>query len=418
MALKSKWQRKYMLDVLIAFTIAVLPFLGYTHLLFSQELGTFSLFGIEYSHTFLDNSTFVWFLLKDIIPFALLLIWFTSISIKWKYLIVPLFILYLNNILDNLFEVYRSYSIHLIFYENHTLTIKILLISSIIIIIFFFDSYYFKNYRRRQLEISFKSIISRNIRNSNNIYREKLKSLNAKRDKITWTSYFQKIYNAKLILENRLNRHNSAINEVASASRDRLNLIVVCLLVFTPLLWFIHYFIPENKQVLDLGIIQVHNNGFLNVRIFIWFLLQKLIILIPLVLWFITCQQWWKYAILSPIILYSFQFWEATQDVISLDAAGNIMAFPAIFCVVLLLLAISKAIKYRVEILIMYEHLSEEIEDLLKNADFNANSVFYKNVKRFKKRKEDLAQETNAQQQLIKLIILREELIKQLNVNY
>jgi len=188
-------------------------------------------------------------------------------------------------------------------------------------------------------------------------------------------------------------------------------------LIITTLLWFIHYLIPE-KQVWDLEIVQLNNNGFLNVRIFIWFLLQKLIILIPLVLWFITCQQWWKYAIFSPIILYSYQFWEATQNVYSLDAAGNIKAFPAIFCVVLLLLVLSKAIKYRVEILIMYEHLAEEIEDLLKNADFNANSVLYKNVKRFKKLKEDVAQETNAKQQLMKLITLREELVKHLNINY
>ncbi|MGB5229134.1 MAG: hypothetical protein WBN55_12785 [Eudoraea sp.] len=192
----------------------------------------------------------------------------------------------------------------------------------------------------------------------------------------------------------------------------------MCLLVFTTLLWFTHFLIPKNKQILDFGIIQLSNNGFLNVRTFVWFLLQKLIILIPLVLWFITCQQWWKYAILSPIILYSYQFWEATQDVSLLDAAGNIKAFPAIFCVVLLLFLISKAIKYRVEILIMYDHLAEEIEDLLKNTDFNTNSVLYKNVKRFKKLKEDIAQESNTQQQLIKLITLREELVKHLNIDY
>jgi len=136
-----------------------------------------------------------------------------------------------------------------------------------------------------------------------------------------------------------------------------------------------------------------------------------------MVLWFVICRHWWKFAILSPIILYSYQFWEATQDVSFLDEASNIKAFPAIFCVVLLLLMISKAIKYRVEILIMYEHLTEEIEDLLKNTDLNANSVLYKNVKRFKKLKEDIAQETNAKQQLMKLITLREELVKQLKIN-
>ncbi len=236
------------------------------------------------------------------------------------------------------------------------------------------------------------------------------------RNKISWSSYLQNIYNAQLILENRLKNLNTTVSQ-RSKRGIPINLLVSSTLLLTTLFWFIHYLIPE-KQVWDLGIIQVHNNGFLNVRIFVWFLLQKLIILIPLVLWFITCQHWWKYAILSPIILYSFQFWEATQDVSSLDAAGNIKAFPAIFCVVLLLLMISKAIKYRVEILMMYEHLTEEIEVLLKNTDFNANSVLYKNVKRFKLLKAEIAKETNARKQLMKLITLREELVKQLNINY
>ena len=135
-------------------------------------------------------------------------------------------------------------------------------------------------------------------------------------------------------------------------------------------------------------------------------------------LWFLSSQQWWKYAILSPIILYSYQFWEAMQDINTLDAAGNIKAFPAIFCVVLLLIIISKGIKYRVQILIMYEQLTEEIENLFKNTDFKANTVLYKNIKQIKIHKAEIERETNAKEQLMKLIILRDELVKQLKVNY
>ena len=414
MALKYNWQKKYRSDILIALAIAVLPFLGYTHLLFSNDHKAILLFGIEFSHPLLNNSTFVWYLLKSIIPFTLLMIWFTTISMRWKYLIVPLSVLYLKDTLDNLFEPISRYSFHLVYFDNYSFTIKVLIISSTIIIIFFLDSYYFKHYRIRQLEISFKSLI---IRNLNSVYRQNIQYLIVNRNKINSTSYLRKIYNAHLILEKRLKKNIDTTVPQLNNRIIRINLLMSSTLIITTLLWFMHYLIPE-KQVWDLGIVQLNNNGFLNVRIFIWFLLQKLIILIPLVLWFITCQQWWKYAIFSPIILYSYQFWEATQNVYSLDAAGNIKAFPAIFCVVLLLLVISKAIKYRVEILIMYEHLAEEIEDLLKNADFNANSVLYKNVKRFKKLKEDVAQETNAQQQLMKLITLREELVKHLNINY
>ena len=417
MALKYNWQRKYKLDVLIAIAIAVLPFLVYTHLLFSNDLKVILLFGIKYYHSFSSNSTFVWYLLKDIIPFTLLLIWFATLSMRWKYLIVFLFILYLNNILKYLFELYGEYIFYPFYFENYPITIKVLIISPIICLIFYLDFFYFKYYRKRLLEISFKSLISRSIKNSNNIYRENLESLIEKRDKITRANYLQKIFNAKLMLEDRLKKNVKTTTSPLNKSRYRINFIVSSTLVFTTLLWFIPYLIPE-KQVWNIGIIKVYNHGFSNVQIFLWFLIRKLIIIIPMVLWFLTCQQWWKYAILSPIILYSFQLWEATQDIVSLDAAGNIRAFPAIFCVVLLLLVISKAIKYRVEILIMYEHLGEEIEDLLKYTDLNANSVLYKKVKRFKKLKEEITQETNAQKQLMKLINLREELVRQLNINY
>jgi len=418
MELKSKWQRKYKLDVLIAIIIALLPFLGYIHLLFSEEIKTFSLFGFEYSHIFSSNRSFVWSLLKNILPFTLLVIWFLTISLKCKYLIIPLFILYLNNLLNNLFAPFGKYIFYPFHYESYPLTINILIIILIIGFIILLDTHYFKHYRKRFLEVSIKSIIDQNINISSNIYRDNLKSLIENRNEITTTNYFRKIYSAKLILGNWLKNTTGTITNDVNKNSYYLNIFVSTSLVIATLLWFIHYLIPGNIQKWDLGIIQVYNNGFTDVQIFLWFLIRKLIIIIPMILWFLTCQHWWKYAILSPIILYSYQFWEATQDVRYLDAAGNIKAFPAIFCIILILLMISKTIKYRVEILIMYEHLIGEIDDLLKNGEFNSNNRPFLNIKRFTNLKEEIAKETNAQQQLTRLMSLREELIKQLHINF
>lgn len=415
--MKSNWHKKYKSDVLIAITIAVLPFLAYTHLLFSNELKAFIFFGNELAHSFLSNSTFVWYLFRDIIPFALLVIWFSTITMRWKYFLVPLFILYLNNVLDYLFNSFRINTLQLIYDGNSILMVKVLIIGLIIGAIFLCDSYYFKHYQRRLLEISIKSLLKSNIKNSNNVYSEKLHSLIEKKDSLTRTRYLKKIYNAKLILENRLNISKGKSIAEFNNKKGRLNLLVICVLVFTTLLWFSHYLIPA-EQLWNLGIMEFHSNGFTDVQIFLWFLIRKLIAIIPMTLWFLTCQQWWKYAILSPIILYTYQFWEATQDINALDAAGNIKAFPAIFCVVLFLFVISKAIKYRVQILTMYEQLTEEIENLFKNTDFNANTVLYKNIKQIKIHKEEIDRETNAREQLIKLITLRDELVKQLKVNY
>ena len=66
----------------------------------------------------------------------------------------------------------------------------------------------------------------------------------------------------------------------------------------------------------------------------------------------------------------------------------------------------------------MYEQLTDEIENLFKNADFRANTDLYKNVKQIKIHKAEIDRETNTKEQLIKLITLRDELVKQLKVNY
>ena len=418
MALKSNWKRKYKSDVLIAIAIAFLPFLGFVHLLFSTDIETFSIFGIEYSHIFHSNRGFVWDLFRSIIALSLLLIWFYTISMSYRYLILPLFILYVYDILQTLFLPYGSYPFYPFFFEKYPITLNILIITSIMGIIIYWDLHFFKSYRKRVLEISIKSIFNQNMRNSNNFYRENLEYLNVNKEKITWTKYLQKIFNTKLVLENRLKMFGSSKNNSARPQGNHLNLFIISILIFSTFLWFVHYFVPENEQSLDLGIIQVYKNGFMNVRAYIWVLMQKLIVLIPITLWFLSCQHWWKYAILSPIILYSYQFWESMQDVPNIDAAGNIRAFPAIFFVVLILLALSKTIKYRVEILTMYEHLLGEIDDLMNNPDFIANNRPYKKFRRFTELKEEIAREANTKKQLMRLILLREELLKHLQTNY
>ncbi|WP_297692444.1 hypothetical protein [uncultured Eudoraea sp.] len=414
----SRWHKKYRSDRMIALLIAMLPFALYIHLLFSNNTNSLEVFGIDFPHVYSSNNVFIWFLLKNIVPTCLLLTWFFTVTWNWKYLLIPFTILYLNKSLDELDDTLIMYFPNIFNNELYTMIFILMMDLCFIIVIVMLDNKYFKYYRKRKIEFSIKSILRSNSKYSNKIYRENLKYLNGNKSKMNWTKYLQKIFNVKLAIENRLSIYGGSKNNSFRPQRDHLNLVVISILIFSIILWFVHYFVPENTQKLDLGIIQVYNNGFLNVRIFIWFLVQKLIILIPMIIWFLSCQHWWKYAILSPIILYSYQFWEATQDVESLDAAGNINAFPAIFCVVLVLLALSKAIKYRVEILTMYEYLLEEIDDLMNNPDFIANKGLYKKLRRYIELKEEIAKETNTKKQLMRLISLREELLKHLQINY
>lgn len=45
-----------------------------------------------------------------------------------------------------------------------------------------------------------------------------------------------------------------------------------------------------------------------------WFILTKVVPLLLLTLWFITCRHWWYHVILIPIAMYAFQLFTAIND--------------------------------------------------------------------------------------------------------
>ena len=51
-----------------------------------------------------------------------------------------------------------------------------------------------------------------------------------------------------------------------------------------------------------------------NVRIFAWTLMTKILTLIFLSLWFITCKHWWRLVILVPIIIESYKIADILND--------------------------------------------------------------------------------------------------------
>ncbi|MEJ2585244.1 MAG: hypothetical protein P8Z38_09440, partial [Robiginitalea sp.] len=71
---------------------------------------------------------------------------------------------------------------------------------------------------------------------------------------------------------------------------------------------------------------------------------------------------WWRWAILSPIIFYSYQFWESFQPVETVDGSGNLNVFPLVFLTILGVFLLSKVIR-RIFINLDYQaFLEEELE--------------------------------------------------------
>jgi len=103
------------------------------------------------------------------------------------------------------------------------------------------------------------------------------------------------------------------MNEQKQLTKKRFTLesLAVLLILITPFLFKIHEYIPENPEdkVTILGL-ELNNNGFQNVSIYVWFLLGKFIPLYLLTIWFLTCKHWWYHILLIPLCMYAFQIFE------------------------------------------------------------------------------------------------------------
>jgi hypothetical protein len=191
------------------------------------------------------------------------------------------------------------------------------------------------------------------------------------------------------------------------------SLTVISLFLLLPVIFNLHHFIPEGITEFHIGSFRISNHGFKSVDIFLWLL--KVTYLLGLSIWFVTSSNWWKYAILSPIILTAYQLWEMCQDVRYIDAWGNLRALPFILLVVGILIFISGYVKYEYKVSDLRESLQKEMDELLQS---KANLQQFEGLKkRIAQLKIMLQAESPlAEKHLETLQQIREELMKEMEV--
>lgn len=74
----------------------------------------------------------------------------------------------------------------------------------------------------------------------------------------------------------------------------------------SPFLYYSYIFIPETP-VWSTSIFTYHSGFYDNAQVGIWAFMGKLIPLLLLLIWFITCKHWWYHTILVPIAMYGYQ---------------------------------------------------------------------------------------------------------------
>ncbi|RNC90114.1 MAG: hypothetical protein ED555_11820 [Allomuricauda sp.] len=84
--------------------------------------------------------------------------------------------------------------------------------------------------------------------------------------------------------------------------------VIALLIAITPVLFYSYKYTPTQTETLDFFLFEMGSNGWGDARTALWYYLSKLIPMLLLIIWFVTCKQWWYHAILIPIAMYGFQF--------------------------------------------------------------------------------------------------------------
>lgn len=110
--------------------------------------------------------------------------------------------------------------------------------------------------------------------------------------------------------------------------------IIALLIALSPVIFYSYKYTPPLTETLDLFFFKIGANGWGDARTALWYYLSKLVPILLLVIWFVTCKQWWYHAILIPIAMYSFQFVTEIYNDTSITDESEIFLVLAVSAVV------------------------------------------------------------------------------------
>ena len=361
------WRKQFAIDLIMAISSLVLPFTIYIHLLFDQYADHFYVFGFKYSHDFDSNQTFVWYVLSSLVNFTYpILIFHTSFG-NWRYLLIPI-ILYF----------YFSPLIEFIQYESsiNALASPIVIGGFIIFSLMTVLIYKLTSIRKYSESMNIpKNLVIRELLSSwCSRYNYHLSSLISNKSDFSLREYSYRIYYLRDLFNQKYDSSPLSRNmEFNQNANRKFTLLLSVILVFLTFILFIEYVVPAGKSYYRLGDFDFQSFGFKDVRTFLWYISKKLVLIFLVIIWFATSINWWRWAILSPILFYSYQFWEGFQTTSDLESSGNLSVFPLVFLTIAGVFLLSRVIR-RISINLDYqEFLEEELENSIAQLSRDAS---------------------------------------------
>gem|GEM_PF-5445114 len=202
----------------------------------------------------------------------------------------------------------------------------------------------------------------------------------------------------------------SFLNNYIINKNIRKDLIILLITISLPFVFFIYLIVPETKVWYNDWFI-IDSGYFESAKFFIWFITVKLMTIVLLSIWFVTCKYLWRYIIFVPIaaevhkLYVLLKIYELNYEYKPHLLETILITIP--FLVILLL--ISKKIGYYRHAKINTNVVNDEINSqMAKLSKFDSGN--YKFVKQKLVKLLNEKDKMSKKEYLIKLIALRDRL--------
>jgi len=144
------------------------------------------------------------------------------------------------------------------------------------------------------------------------------------------------------------------------------NFMMVIVVTFLIALNYARNLPPANTKIRKTTLFTLEMNYFSSIQVFIWIFSTKLQMFLALSLWFFSCKFWWRYAILVPFSVITFQLIALCNNNSRwVDETEIWFALPLITPLIIFMVWISKKINYYLRTWELRMFLEKEIQSLV-----------------------------------------------------
>jgi len=121
-----------------------------------------------------------------------------------------------------------------------------------------------------------------------------------------------------------MNQRKKTENNRKAKKRIFIESAIAFFIVLAPFLHKVYEFFPETATTTIMGF-EINSGTWPDVQAYTWFVFIKIVPLYLIFIWFMTCKHWWYHILLIPLIMYTFQLFEAVFDQDNNVDSANLM---------------------------------------------------------------------------------------------